>query len=208
MTKSIPVLPTGISKAIGFHVPFNLVTECSLLEVRDQHMATIATNSCLHHLNGLQRLVQKSPINNRLLFIEKLLIYDFENYLKLEKLPNLPIRFEEGSCYAYTSTDAMICSSKYYQGTSNAGRECYHTTDGKTYNPTGYLQYDHHRGKMVKAPLYSGEDSVLMIGGINSSCTIEEYSNGGWNRKSHCAVGGVVGFRKVLLVISDNHSVI
>ena len=50
---------------------------------------------------------------------------------------------------------------------------------------------------MVKAPLYSGEDSVLMIGGINSSCTIEEYSNGGWSRKSHCAVGGVIGFRKV-----------
>ena len=45
--------------------------------------------------------------------------------------------------------------------------------------------------------IYSGEDSVLMIGGLNSSCTIEEYSNGGWNRKSHCAVGGVVGFRKV-----------
>ena len=52
--------------------------------------------------------------------------------------------------------------------------------------------------KMVKAPLiYFGEDSVLMIGGLNSSCTIEEYSNGGWNRKSHCTVGGVVGFRKV-----------
>jgi len=87
---------------------------------------------------------------------------------KLERLPNLPIRFEEGTCHGYTPSDGIICSSKYYQGTSNAGRECYHTTDGRTYKPTGYLQNDHHQGRMVKIPLYSGEDSVLMIGGKKS----------------------------------------
>lgn len=118
------------------------------------------------------------------------------NRYKLERLPNLPIRFEEGTCHGYTPTDGIICSSTYYQGTSNAGRECYHTTDGRTYKPTGYLQNDHHQGRMVKVPLYSGEDSVLMIGGKNPSCTIEEYSNGEWSRRSHCNIGGVVGFRK------------
>ena len=123
----------------------------------------------------------------------------YVNRYKLEKLPNLPIRFEEGSCYAYTSSDAMICSSKYYEGTSNAGRECYHTTDGKSYKPTGYLQSDHHRGKMVRVPQYSGENSVMMIGGQNPSCTMEEYNtgNGTWLRRQNCGIGGVVGFRKV-----------
>merc|ERR1719312_872386 len=66
---------------------------------------------------------------------------------KLERLPNLPIRFEEGTCHGYSPSDGIICSSKYYQGTSNAGRECYHTTDGRTYKPTGYLQNDHNQGR-------------------------------------------------------------
>ena len=125
----------------------------------------------------------------------------YVNRYKLEKLPNLPIRFEEGSCYAYTSSDAMICSSKYYEGTSNAGRECYHTTDGKSYKPTGYLQFDHHQGKMVRVPQYSGEDSVMMIGGKNPECRMEEYNvngNGAWLMRQYCGIGGVVGFRKVL----------
>jgi len=60
MIKSIPVPATGISKVIGFLVPINLVTECSLLEVKDQPMATIVMNSCLDHLNGLLRWVPKS----------------------------------------------------------------------------------------------------------------------------------------------------
>ena len=121
------------------------------------------------------------------------------NPFKLEKLPNLPIRFEEGSCYAYTSSDAMICSSKYYEGSSNAGRECYHTTDGKTYKPTGYLTMDHHQGKMVKLNMY-GEETVMMIGGKNPSCYMEVHSkNNGdeWRIQQYCPIGSVVGFRKV-----------
>ena len=148
-------------------------------------MATIATNSYLHHLNGLPRWVQN------------FWFFFGVNLYQLEKLPNLPIRFEEGSCYAYTSSDAMICSSKYYEGTSNAGRECYHTTDGKTYNPTGYLTMDHHQGKMVKLNLY-GTDTVMMIGGKNPSCYMENYIDGKWNIQQYCPIGGVVGFRKVL----------
>jgi hypothetical protein len=110
---------------------------------------------------------------------------------KLEKLPNLPIRFEEGSCYAYTSSDAMICSSNSY-----GGKECYHTSDGKTYTQTGYLKNDHQQGKMVKVPVF-GKDSVMMIGGKNPSCYMEEYSNGEWNIRQHCAQGGVVGFSAI-----------
>ena len=105
---------------------------------------------------------------------------------------------EEPSCYAYTSTDAMVCSSKYYDGTSNAGRECYHTNDGITYKPTGYLNRGHTRGKMVKAPV-SGVNSVLMVGGLNSgSGTLEEYSNGQWNIRQHFLEDGICGFRKGL----------
>ena len=193
MTKSIPVLTTGISKVIGFLVPINLVTECSLLEVKDQPMATIVMNSCLDHLNGLLRWVLKSPF---LLIDDSSLSNFYVNPYKLEKLPNLPIRFEEGSCYAYTSSDAMICSSKYYEGTSNAGRECYHTTDGKTYKPTGYLTVDHHQGKMVKLHAYR-EDTVMMIGGKNPSCYMETHSNGEWIVTRSCPIGSVVGFRKV-----------
>jgi len=121
---------------------------------------------------------------------------------KLEKLPNLPIRFEEGSCYAYTSTDAMICSSKYYDGTTNAGRECYHTSDGITYKPIEYLAVDHQGGKMVRAPV-SGQDSVLMIGG-RSTGNMEEYcshsscAKQGWSiRQNFSHLAGVIGFSAI-----------
>ena len=133
------------------------------------------------------------------------------NPYKLEKLPNLPIRFEQGSCYAYSPSDAMICSSKYYEGTSNAGRECYHTTDGKTYKPVGYLESNHRQGKMVRVPLSASEDSVMMIGGENSSCYMEEYNtrgDGQWLIRKNCGIGGVIGFRKVLHAIFVSNSVI
>ena len=112
---------------------------------------------------------------------------------------------EEPSCYAYTSTDAMVCSSKYYDGTSNAGRECYHTNDGITYKSTGYLTRGHTRGKMVKAPVY-GKDSVLMVGGLNSgSGALEEYSDGKWNLRTVLLEDGLVGFRKGFNYVTQFH---
>ena len=103
----------------------------------------------------------------------------------------------------------MICSSKYYEGTSNAGRECYHTTDGKTYNPVGYLTTNHRQGKMVKVPI-SASHTVMMIGGEDATCTMEEYntSSGEWLVRKNCGIGGVIGFRKVLLAINVINSFI
>ena len=114
----------------------------------------------------------------------------------MERLPNLPIRFEEGSCHAYTSSNALICSSKYYEGTSNAGKECYHTNDGITYKSAGYLTTNHQQGKMVGY----GNGQVMMVGGKDyPTCTMEEYlQNGSWLVRSGCDFPGVVGFRQVL----------
>lgn len=94
----------------------------------------------------------------------------------------------------------MICSSRYYEGTSNVGRECFYTSDGITYKPTGYLMMDHRQGKMVKSNMPS--NTVMMIGGFNPSWYMEEYNytNDEWFiRKNNVPLGGVVGFREVFI---------
>ena len=128
----------------------------------------------------------------------------------MEKLPNLPIPFVRGACYAYTSTDAMICSSSFIDGIGEKpyARVCYHTSDGITYKRTGDLMMDHRGGEMVKAPGgwggAEGQDTVLMIGGLTSDWYMEEYNNGNWFiRKNQSAqqggLGGITGFRNVFI---------
>ena len=57
------------------------------------------------------------------------------------RLPNLPIGFSYGRCESFQGgTVGMICSPL------NAQKDCYITFDGRTYEYSGSLTYNHYYG--------------------------------------------------------------
>jgi len=87
------------------------------------------------------------------------------------RLPDLPIEFSYGVCASYGNSEGMICSP------IQDGRQCYYTSDGRTYTNAGKLKQNHLYGQLVPY----GDTVFILIGQVHQDTIFFEDFNSDLN---------------------------